>query len=88
MSGLREWMAEGGKRSAVKVSQWGKLKTVFQMVSTALLMYSISPLAAIDGVLSPEKILTVGRNLFTASAVLSVLSAIEYAAAAWRASHQ
>ncbi len=39
ISALREWMAELGERGVVSVGIGGKVKTVFQMVSIALLLY-------------------------------------------------
>ena len=39
ISALREWMAEMGERGVVKVGVLGKVKTAFQMVSIALLLY-------------------------------------------------
>ena len=40
ISELREWMAEIGKRSSVKVSWIGKVKTASQMLSLLLLLWS------------------------------------------------
>ncbi len=40
ISALREWMAEMGERGRVKVSNVGKLKTVFQMVAISFLLYA------------------------------------------------
>lgn len=39
ISALREWMAEIGKRSSVKVSWIGKVKTAAQMLSLLLLLW-------------------------------------------------
>lgn len=39
ISALREWMAELGQKGRVKVTVFGKLKTIFQMVAIALLLY-------------------------------------------------
>lgn len=44
VSALREWMAELGQRSVVKVGVWGKIKTAAQMA--ALFIFLIKP--AID----------------------------------------
>jgi phosphatidylglycerophosphate synthase len=38
ISGLREWMAHKKLREAVKVNIYGKLKTTFLMIATALLL--------------------------------------------------
>ena len=46
ISALREWMAELGERGVVSVGILGKVKTVFQMVSIALLLYG-SPILGI-----------------------------------------
>jgi len=40
VASLREWMAEIGQRSKVKVSWLGKLKTGFQMLSILCLLYN------------------------------------------------
>lgn len=40
ISALREWMAERGARSTVKVGSLGKLKTALQMISIGLLLAS------------------------------------------------
>lgn len=39
ISALREWMAEVGKRAAVKVSMLGKVKTTFQMFAIGFLLW-------------------------------------------------
>jgi len=39
ISALREWMASLGQRSAVRVSNVGKLKTIFQMTAISFLLY-------------------------------------------------
>lgn len=39
ISALREWMAERGKRSTVKVGLMGKWKTATQMVAITMLLY-------------------------------------------------
>ena len=43
VSALREWMAEVGQRSRVKVAWIGKFKTVVQMVALLCLLYSVVP---------------------------------------------
>lgn len=40
IASLREWMAEIGQRSTVKVSQIGKWKTTAQMIAIGCLLYS------------------------------------------------
>lgn len=39
VSALREWMAEIGARGRIKVSMWGKIKTVMQIVGLSFLLY-------------------------------------------------
>ncbi len=39
ISALREWMAELGQKGRVKVTVFGKLKTIFQMIAIAFLLY-------------------------------------------------
>ncbi len=39
VSALREWMAELGQRSVVKVGIWGKVKTVAQMAALFIFSY-------------------------------------------------
>ena len=39
VSALREWMAEIGARSRIRVSVWGKYKTVMQIVGLSLLLF-------------------------------------------------
>ncbi|NIP18357.1 MAG: CDP-diacylglycerol--glycerol-3-phosphate 3-phosphatidyltransferase [Xanthomonadales bacterium] len=55
ISALREWMAELGEKGRVTVSAFGKIKTIFQMVAIALLLYrddiGVLPIALIGEVL-------------------------------------
>jgi phosphatidylglycerophosphate synthase len=39
VSALREWMAEIGARGRIKVSFWGKFKTIMQIVGLSFLLY-------------------------------------------------
>jgi CDP-diacylglycerol--glycerol-3-phosphate 3-phosphatidyltransferase len=39
VSALREWMAEIGARGRIKVSVWGKYKTIMQIVGLSFLLY-------------------------------------------------
>src|ERR1700727_2857531 len=39
VSALREWMAEIGARGRIKVSMWGKIKTIMQIVGLSFLLY-------------------------------------------------
>jgi len=41
ISALREWMAEVGNRAAVKVSSYGKIKTVAQMAAVIFMLYKL-----------------------------------------------
>jgi len=75
VSALREWMAELGQRSAVKVSYVGKLKTAFQMLSIACLIY-YSP--AFD-----LPIFEIGVTLLYVAAALTISSMLSYLKAAW-----
>ncbi|MEH6444406.1 MAG: CDP-diacylglycerol--glycerol-3-phosphate 3-phosphatidyltransferase [Oceanospirillaceae bacterium] len=73
ISALREWMAELGKRSNVKVSSIGKVKTAMQMISI-LVMLSVEP----HGWLSLAGIVA----LYVA-ALLTIWSMFIYLNAAW-----
>lgn len=74
VSGLREWMAEVGKRAHVAVSVIGKWKTACQMVSIIILLYS-KPL-------STAWVMLVGLVLIYIAAVLTVWSMVMYLKAA------
>jgi CDP-diacylglycerol--glycerol-3-phosphate 3-phosphatidyltransferase len=75
VSALREWMAELGQRSAVKVSYIGKLKTAFQMLSIACLIY-YSPAFNLP-------IFEIGVTLLYVAAALTISSMLSYLKAAW-----
>jgi CDP-diacylglycerol--glycerol-3-phosphate 3-phosphatidyltransferase len=75
VSALREWMAELGQRSAVKVSYIGKLKTAFQMLSIACLIF-YSPIMGLP-------IFEIGIALLYLAAVLTISSMVSYLKAAW-----
>lgn len=51
ISALREWMAELGKRGIIKVSYWGKIKTIAQMTALTLLLWHPSQLITNIGML-------------------------------------
>ena len=74
ISALREWMAELGNRGVVQVGALGKIKTVFQMVSIALLLYA-SPLYGIP-------VFLIGEIAFYVAAVLTLWSMWAYLKAA------
>ena len=75
VSALREWMAELGQRNAVKVSYVGKLKTTFQMISIACLIFS-KPLLGLP-------IFEIGIALLYVAAGLTLSSMFSYLKAAW-----
>jgi len=75
VSALREWMAELGQRNAVKVSYIGKLKTAFQMLSIACLIY-YSPLLGLP-------VFEIGVALLYVAAALTISSMVSYLKAAW-----
>lgn len=75
VSALREWMAELGERSAVKVSMMGKLKTAFQMLSIACLIHYV-PLFGLP-------LFEIGVALLYVAAALTLSSMISYLKAAW-----
>lgn len=75
VSALREWMAELGKRAAVKVSFVGKLKTTAQLASILLMIY-YAPLFGLPT-------FQVGLVLYYIAALLTLYSMIIYLRAAW-----
>lgn len=77
ISALREWMAALGEAARVKVAWTGKIKTIMQMVAIGFLLYG-EPLWQLP-------ILTIGRWLLVAAAVLTILSMLAYLRAAWPA---
>ena len=77
VSGLREWMAEVGKRAHVAVSYIGKWKTACQMLAIILLLYSSKT--------SPLWVTWLGVILIYIAAVLTVWSMVMYIRAAWPA---
>ena len=74
ISALREWMAELGNRGVVQVGALGKVKTVFQMVSIALLLYA-KPLYGIP-------VFLIGEIAFYVAAFLTLWSMWAYLKAA------
>jgi CDP-diacylglycerol--glycerol-3-phosphate 3-phosphatidyltransferase/cardiolipin synthase len=77
ISALREWMAKAGKSGSVAVSFIGKIKTVFQMIAIALLLYW-EPLAGIP-------IQPLGHLLLDIAALLTLISMFYYLRMAARA---
>jgi CDP-diacylglycerol--glycerol-3-phosphate 3-phosphatidyltransferase len=75
VSALREWMAEIGARNRIKVSSWGKSKTIMQIVGLSCLLFRYDLLG-----LATYKI---GLVLTGIAAVLTLWSMILYLQAAW-----
>lgn len=75
ISGLREWMAELGKRTKVAVSQVGKVKTTAQMLAIFLMLYR-EPLG-------PVPTYGIGIVLLYAAAALTLWSMFVYLRCAW-----
>jgi phosphatidylglycerophosphate synthase len=77
VSALREWMSQIGARAHVAVSLFGKLKTTFQIVGIALMLYRARMLSF--------GAYAVGEVLLYVAAALTLWSMIEYLRAAWPA---
>lgn len=77
VSALREWMAEIGARSRVKVAFLGKLKTTMQMVAlvTLLLQHDAETL----------RLYHIGEALLVIAGILTIWSGLDYLRAAWPA---
>src|ERR1039458_6348480 len=75
VSALREWMAEIGVRGRIKVSIWGKYKTIMQIVGLSLLLYRRD--------LFGIPIYKLGLVLTGVAAVLTLWSMILYLRLAW-----
>jgi len=75
VSALREWMAELGARTKVRVSVIGKIKTATQMIAILLLLYQ-QPLFIIP-------VVEIGFALLYFSAILTLWSMVIYLRAAW-----
>lgn len=75
ISGLREWMAELGRRASVAVNFVGKIKTAAQMTSLLLLI------AYQPGV---EYLHLLGIALLYLAAILTIWSMVIYFMIAWR----
>ncbi|MFM8443656.1 MAG: CDP-diacylglycerol--glycerol-3-phosphate 3-phosphatidyltransferase [Methylococcus sp.] len=74
IASLREWMAEIGERNKVAVSELGKWKTTFQMISITLLLLGMD--------LWREHLQTLGQILLVLAAALTLWSMILYLRAA------
>ena len=75
VSGLREWMAGFGERTAVAVSVVGKIKTTIQMIAMILLIYR-EPVGLFDT-------WTVGMVLLYVAVILTLWSMVAYLRSAW-----
>jgi CDP-diacylglycerol---glycerol-3-phosphate 3-phosphatidyltransferase len=76
VSALREWMAEIGKRTRIKVSTLGKIKTTVQMLAIiSLLLYKPGAWIVFE---------IVGYSLLYLAAFLTLWSMCIYLKAAWR----
>lgn len=82
VSALREWMAELGARTTVKVATIGKIKTVVQMVAITCLLYAVVPEGRIAPLFARE-IFVFGDYLLAAAALLTLWSGGMYLRAAW-----
>jgi len=75
VSALREWMAEIGARGRIKVSVWGKYKTIMQIVGLSLLLFRYDLLGI--------PIYKLGLVLTGVAAVLTLWSMFLYLRIAW-----
>jgi CDP-diacylglycerol--glycerol-3-phosphate 3-phosphatidyltransferase len=75
VSALREWMAEIGARGRIKVSMWGKIKTIMQIVGLSFLLYRRDLLGI--------PIYKLGLVLTGIAAVLTLWSMVLYLRLAW-----
>jgi len=77
ISALREWMAELGMRSRVRVAMLGKVKTVMQIVAIVVLLLEH------DKEAQPLRNWYVGESLLVIAAGLTIWSGLAYLRAAW-----
>ena len=75
VSALREWMAEYSSMRSVAVSNLGKIKTAFQMVSIVLLLAG--------GQAFDSWLVMLGYVLLYAAAILTLWSMFQYLKLAW-----
>jgi CDP-diacylglycerol--glycerol-3-phosphate 3-phosphatidyltransferase len=75
VSALREWMAEIGARSKVKVAFLGKLKTAMQMVALVVLLLQHDA--------ETLRLYHIGEALLVIAGVLTIWSGLDYLRAAW-----
>ncbi|KAF1006865.1 MAG: CDP-diacylglycerol--glycerol-3-phosphate 3-phosphatidyltransferase [Luteibacter sp.] len=77
VSALREWMAEIGARSKVKVAFLGKLKTAMQMVALVVLLLQHDA--------ETLRLYHIGEALLVVAGILTIWSGVDYLRAAWPA---
>lgn len=77
ISALREWMAGIGTAHVVRVGWLGKAKTLVQMLALTLLLYQAELIGAPTA--------KIGGILLLVSAVLALVSGVQYLRAAWPA---
>lgn len=75
VSALREWMAQLGSSTKVKVSFVGKWKTTMQMLALGLMIYA-EPFLGLP-------IYDIGLAIYYVAALLTILSMVTYLRAAW-----
>ena len=75
ISALREWMAEIGEQTRVRVAGIGKIKTIAQLVALVVLLYQKD--------LNGLGLFHVGEVLLAFAAVLTIWSGVLYLLAAW-----
>ena len=75
ISALREWMAQLGASTTVKVSYIGKTKTVAQMLALGFMIFA-EPLMGLP-------IFQIGLGIYYLAAILTIASMIIYLRAAW-----
>jgi CDP-diacylglycerol--glycerol-3-phosphate 3-phosphatidyltransferase len=75
VSALREWMAQIGARSKVKVAFLGKLKTAMQMVALVVLLLQHDA--------ETLRLYHIGEALLVVAGVLTIWSGADYLRAAW-----
>src|ERR1700754_2730379 len=75
VSALREWMAEIGARSKVKVAFLGKLKTAMQMAALVVLLLQHDA--------ETLRLYHIGEALLVIAGILTIWSGLDYLRAAW-----
>jgi CDP-diacylglycerol--glycerol-3-phosphate 3-phosphatidyltransferase len=75
VSALREWMAQIGARSKVKVAFLGKLKTTMQMVALVVLLLQHDA--------ETLRLYHIGETLLVIAGILTIWSGFDYLRAAW-----